>query len=73
MDELTKEFNDLKESDSKIANTIDNAVEEINKATEFVKETIQNNNTDWRKKTMFYLDNAALHNAEYIMEKFKIF
>ena len=58
LEKVQKEFNDLKESDSEIANTIDDAVKEINKATEFVKETLKNNNAQDAIKTLEFIEKS---------------
>ncbi len=58
LEKVQKEINDLKKEDSEVANTIDDAVKEINKATEFVKETLKNNNTKDAIKTLEFIEKS---------------
>ena len=50
VEKVQEDLKNLSKSDSDIANTIDSAVEQINKATEFVKKSLEENNVIVRLK-----------------------
>ena len=46
LEKVQEEITNIQENDSETAKSIDDAVKEINKATDFVKETLKNNNVE---------------------------
>ena len=58
LEEIQKEISDIKSSNSETAKTIDDAVKEINKATDFVKETLKSNNVEDAINTLEFIEKS---------------
>jgi hypothetical protein len=56
VNDAQKEFNDLKTGDTSEAKIIDDAIKEINKATEFVKKTINSNDNVEAIKALEFIE-----------------
>ena len=58
VEKVQEDLKNLSKSDGDIANTIDTAVEQINKATEFVKKSLEENNIDNAIKTLEFIEKS---------------
>ena len=58
VEKVQEDLKNLSKSDNDIANTIDSAVEQINKATEFVKKSLEENNVDSAIKTLEFIEKS---------------
>ena len=60
VNDAQKEFNDLKTGNTSEAKIIDDAIKEIDKATKFAKEALENNNTEDAIKTLKFIEKFAV-------------
>jgi len=58
IEKVQEKLGKLSSNDGEIAKTIDSAVDEINKATEFVKKSLKENNVDNAIKTIEFIENS---------------
>ena len=58
LEKVQEEISQIKSSDSETAKSIDSAVQEINKATDFVKETLANGNIDDAINTLEFIEKS---------------
>jgi len=58
LEKVQEEIINIKANDSDTAKSIDDAVKEINKATDFVKETLKNNNIEDAINTLEFIEKS---------------
>ena len=58
LEKVQEEISQIKSSDSETAKSIDSAVQEINKATDFVKETLASGNIDDAINTLEFIEKS---------------
>ena len=58
LEKVQKEISNIKANDSDTSKSIDEAVKEINKATDFVKETLKNNNIEDAINTLEFIEKS---------------
>ena len=70
INDAQKEFNDLKTGDTSEAKIIDDAIKEINKATEFVKKTINSNNNVEAIKALEFIEKSLSDVSALVPQEF---
>ena len=70
VNDAQKEFNDLKTGDTSEAKIIDDAIKEINKATEFVKKTINSNDNVEAIKALEFIEKSLSGVSALVPQEF---
>ena len=70
INDAQKEFNDLKTGNTSEAKIIDDAIKEINKATEFVKKTINSNNNVEAIKALEFIEKSLSGVSALVPQEF---
>ena len=71
LEKVQEEISNIKANDSNTAKSIDDAVKEINKATDFVKETLKNNNIEDAINTLEFIEKSLGDVTNLIPPKIK--
>jgi chromosome segregation ATPase len=71
LEKVQEEISNIKANDSDTAKSIDDAVKEINKATDFVKETLKNNNIEDAINTLEFIEKSLGDVTNLIPPKIK--
>ena len=71
LEKAQKELKNVTKSDNAISQTIDNAVLEIDKATEFVKETLKDGNIDEAVSTLEFIELSLSNVSNLIPQELK--
>ena len=71
LEKVQEEITNIQENDSETAKSIDDAVKEINKATDFVKETLKNNNVEDAINTLEFIEKSLGDVTNLIPPKIK--
>ena len=66
IDEVREEFNNISEASTEQSKIIDEALKEIDKATEYVQEAINNNNAEDAIKTLDFIE--KLINRQHVLK-----
>ena len=70
INDAQKEFKDLSKGNSSEAKIIDDAIKEIDKATEFAKEALENNNTKDAIKALKFIEKSLSDVSNIIPQEF---
>ena len=70
INDAQKEFNDLKTGNTSEAKIIDDAIKEIDKATEFAKKALEINNTEDAIKTLKFIEKSLTDVSNIIPKEF---
>ena len=71
LEKAQEEITNIQENDSETAKSIDDAVKEINKATDFVKESLKNNNVEDAINTLEFIEKSLGDVTNLIPPKIK--